>query len=473
MCPDYKLICPEETKETMVLLPQWCTKMCDIKKKKINSLFNLPMKLDDIVKKYNETIRGLAGHIYRASRQWEAFKVSSKSLKVGHVLMVVDYQQNGSVLHRDATTSSHMGANTSHFAIYPVYLEVGLPGETVACGGIIWLSSDLKHDREQVLRFQEGTLEFVRQKFGLEVVTVERWSDRCGAQFLSQFAVHDLYTNLPGICVHWNYYEAGEGKNQSDLLGALFKLAYIRGVACSQDFTPSAHNIQEVIEIARPRLTNSGNKFEFIEMKELDTFERMAKNQRKGVSIPQIMKQHHITRTADGQLYSRELSCKGCLEVKFKMCDQCIKLKPVEVTVTMGSNENPLQEEEEESAMLEVEGATQGDGRASDNSEDESDLSSDSEEFGPGSIVWARVRRWHPAQIVMPHDLPKSYSHLAAKCPKTSVIVKRFVINDYLLLPVTRLDHLGTNTIDRERASKTVEIRDAWDMAVSVLREDF
>ena len=78
--------------------------------------------------------------------------------------MVVDYQQNGLVLHRDATTSSHMGANTSHFAIYPVYLEVGLPGETVACGGIIWLSSDLKHDREQVLRFQEGTLEFVRQK---------------------------------------------------------------------------------------------------------------------------------------------------------------------------------------------------------------------------------------------------------------------------------------------------------------------
>ena len=58
--------------------------------------------------------------------------------------------------------------------------------------------------------------------------------------------------------------------------------------------------------------------------------------------------------------------------------------------------------------MLEVEGATQGDGRASDNSEDESDLSSDSEEFGPGSIVWACVRRWHPVQIVMPHDLPKS-----------------------------------------------------------------
>ena len=155
------------------------------------------------------------------------------------------------------------------------------------------------------------------------------------------------------------------------------------------------------------------------------------------------------------------------------MCDQCIKLKPVEVTVSMGSNENPLQEEEEESVMLEVEGATQGDGRASDNSEDESDLGSDNEEYGPGRIVWARVRRWHPAQIVMPHELPKSYSHLAAKCPTTSVIVKRFVINDYLLLPVARLDHLGTNAIDRERASKTAQIRDAWDVAVSVLREDF
>ena len=48
--------------------------MCDIKKKKINSLFNLPMKLDELVKKYNETILSLVGHIYRASRQWRHLK---------------------------------------------------------------------------------------------------------------------------------------------------------------------------------------------------------------------------------------------------------------------------------------------------------------------------------------------------------------------------------------------------------------
>jgi hypothetical protein len=208
-------------------------------------------------------------------------------------------------------------------------------------------------------------------------------------------------------------------------------------------------------------------------MMELEEFDRTPSHQRKGVVIPQLMQQHHLTRTADGQLYSRELSCKACLEVKVKLCDACSKLEPLEVVVTVGSKSKSLEAEEEESAELEVEGATEEDGRASDHSEDESDAGPDSEEFGPGSIVWARVRRWHPAKIVAPHELPESHSSLAAKCPKTSVIVKRFVINDYMPVPVSRLDHLGTNTIDRERAGKTVEIRDAWDMAVSVLREDF
>ena len=100
-------------------------------------------------------------------------------------------------------------------------------------------------------------------------------------------------------------------------------------------------------------------------------------------------------------------------------------------------------------------------------------MGSDSKEFGPGSIVWAWVKSWHPAQVIAPHELPESHASLAAKCPKTSVIIKWFVINNYFLVLVSWLDHLGSNRVDRERASKSGEIQDAWDMAVSILREDF
>ena len=57
---------------------------------------------------------------------------------------------NGSVLHRDSTTGSHMGANTAQFAIYPAFLALCLPDGSVVRGGIIFLSKDTKHDQHQV-----------------------------------------------------------------------------------------------------------------------------------------------------------------------------------------------------------------------------------------------------------------------------------------------------------------------------------
>ena len=53
------------------------------------------------------------------------------------------------------------------------------------------------------------------------------------------------------------------------------------------------------------------------------------------------------------------------------------------------------------------------------------------------------------------------------------MFIKRYGLEDVKLLPVSRVDILGTNKVDRERASKTTEIRDAYDIAVAELRDDF
>ena len=250
----------------MVPLSQWCTKFCEIKQKKIHSLFTESVSLSTLVKQFNSDLMKLSGHIYRAACQWSAYQADVDSLQPGHLTMVVDYQMNGTILHKNSTTSSHMGANTAQFCIYPAFLAVRLTDGRVVRGGIIFLSWDTKHDRHQVKVFHGLIKEQMQKKYGSEVAVITRWSDQCAQQFKSQYTVHDLLISDPGLWVHWNFFEVGEGKNLSDLLGSLFKTAYLRGVATSSDTSGTAHNIKEVISLTRPYLTESSPKFYFLDM---------------------------------------------------------------------------------------------------------------------------------------------------------------------------------------------------------------
>ena len=49
---------------------------------------------------------------------------------------------------------------------------------------------------------------------------------------------------------------------------------------------------------------------------------------------------------------------------------------------------------------------------------------------------------------------------------------KRFGLNDIKLVPVNRVKTLGSNKVDRQRAGRTPEIREAYDMALAVLLGD-
>ena len=51
--------------------------------------------------------------------------------------------------------------------------------------------------------------------------------------------------------------------------------------------------------------------------------------------------------------------------------------------------------------------------------------------------------------------------------------IKRFIIDDIKVVPLRQLDTLASNKVDRERASTAPYIRDAYDVALSTLREDF
>ena len=158
-----------------------------------------------------------------------------------------------------------------------------------------------------------------------------------------------------------------------------------------------------------------------------------------------------------------------------QLCGKCSELEPVEIKVTPRPRKKGApREEEAEVDGVEVEGAGPEDGGGSDQEESgDSDGGEESEEFGPGTIVWARVRSWHPGLILAPHDVPDSFSNLLTKCSTESVFVKRFKVEDIKIVPIKKLDTLAGNKVDRERASKSADIREAYEIALSLQRDDF
>ena len=46
-------------------------------------------------------------------------------------------------------------------------------------------------------------------------------------------------------------------------------------------------------------------------------------------------------------------------------------------------------------------------------------------------------------------------------------------MDDIKIVPIKRLDTLAGNKVDRERASKSADIRKAYEIALSLQRDDF
>ena len=75
-CPGFTATCPEGKEGVVIALAQWQTKFCDIKQKKIHSLLSTNILLQDLVLKFDDELGKMTGHIYRAARIWETYKVS-------------------------------------------------------------------------------------------------------------------------------------------------------------------------------------------------------------------------------------------------------------------------------------------------------------------------------------------------------------------------------------------------------------
>ena len=165
-CPKWELQVPEGQSEEVVTVSLWGDQMCPIKGKKIHGRWPKTMSLGDLVKSFNSDLAKLTSHLYVAYRQWSGWKLVCSSLQPGQVGTQEDFQMNVGMVLSESTTSSHMGANSRDFMMYPETLRGITPAGEPFEGALIFISTDLNHDRSQVQLIEKMTFDYVESKFG-------------------------------------------------------------------------------------------------------------------------------------------------------------------------------------------------------------------------------------------------------------------------------------------------------------------
>lgn len=259
----------------------------------------------------------------------------------------------------------------------------------------------------------------------------------------------------------------GEGKNESDSLGSIVKLAYCRALHRNRD--RAARTVEEVAELIRENLAMSTEKLDFIEIKVVDEFSRDKKP--TGIPMKGIQKVHHMTKKPDGSIITRELTCHQCITQQ-SCCKECQKIPPFheetedveeeEAEEDLEDVEDDIEDEENDTSMCEE------DDEENLDKEDDED-----ESLAPGTIVWARLRSWYPATICSQEDIPDSLKKLLPDHPASDIFVKRFEpFGDIRVIKAKNIDVLGENRIDKARSSKSDDINQAYTLALATLRED-
>ena len=242
----------------------------------------------------------------------------------------------------------------------------------------------------------------------------------------------------------------------------------------SKNASIAARSAADVVKLISMKLSESTEKLSFLKVIEVQKFSRPEKKDVKGIKVAGIRKLHSITRTVDGCLLGKELTCLKCILDKCSICSDCQKLPPFfcpkeQVVIKQKEDEDCEDtvedvENDDNAVSQEDKGASEEELEDEENCEEE-----DSEElFGPGSVAWARLWgekvQWFPVLVLGCQDIP---AELASMITKDNCLVRRFFFDDLRLVKKKFLNYLGENKVDGQRSSKSIEIMQAYNWALS------
>ena len=168
-------------------------------------------------------------------------------------------------------------SNKLSVAVYPICVEylAEINGqEQIQKGAIVFISSDKKHDYQQVHQFEKRMFQIIRRKCPGAVQNWVRFSDGCASQFRSRKVNADLLKSQKDFDlnqVSFQYFEANEGKNISDSIGSIVKCAFQRGIMKRNEGITTA---AEIVKIIRDEVKESTEKFTFFIIEKFEAFSR-------------------------------------------------------------------------------------------------------------------------------------------------------------------------------------------------------
>lgn len=170
--------------------------------------------IQDVVAPYKSTT--FIQHLFTAFWQHDQYHLLKKQLKVGQVLVVMDFAENKKTMVQDEIKSAHF--NKKQFSLHPV-IAFYRPeeGSKLTRHAIDFVSDDVKHDFHSVHHFTAHTINLLRERGilhnGSEFFI---FSDNCAAQYKCRGNFADLshYTEP----VQRIYYGAEHGKGKISMV---------------------------------------------------------------------------------------------------------------------------------------------------------------------------------------------------------------------------------------------------------------
>ena len=431
----------------------------NMKEKNVFTLHPETIPLKEVIDRLQERLPSIRKHVYIAHSQWNAHKVYRENLDESSVITVEDYQMNIEVEFSEAPTSSSYSANKKTFALYPVCVEYVQDGK-LKKGAVAFVTSDKKHDHQQVQKFEERLFEIMREKIRAGIINWFRFSDGCNSQFKSRHCIADLFNDIDRFKLKqagFHLFESHEGKGASDSIGARVKCAFRRGMMKDQDLT--INTADDVVNVIKKDSKKKTMKYDFFHIESFPEFERL--KERDELVIDGIMQLHSFI-VNDEKLYFKTLSCTNC--AVNVLCDTCSSSPDADKSYIHRANEQEdiaaegeIQEERGDEELIIDE---EDDGKTDDDSDLEEEDEVESEDVNEcnniGDIVWGKHgRTWYPAIVVGMEEIPHDVMLQLSPNLKGKQIVRWWGEQNYSALDERNIEPLERNRVDEFRANRS------------------
>ena len=208
-----------ESDPTLYDYKQWCFVRKSPKVRKL-VLQDKRGTLYQIVTLFAEQLQDLAYHIFSCNWNYAQFQHIRDNLKPGFLLQVYDFGQNFMNVYQDEPQAVHWDHNQT--TIHPIISYYIKPGDTeVTTEEHVMISDDGNHDKFAVQRFQDVSLQHLKEK-GINPDHIVIFSDNCKRQFKGR-GTFQFHSQSQTPLMHM-FFGARHGKGPAD--GAVGRVKY-------------------------------------------------------------------------------------------------------------------------------------------------------------------------------------------------------------------------------------------------------